>query len=103
MLDKLFDPNTPDLEYKPTMKKLLEGDLDSDKQSMVVNIINCKDEEQKPKMIKRFLNSFRKEPEIETVEAPKKKKAPEVEEEPGLVEGDWKILVKRMIDDKTPV
>ena len=41
LLDKFLDPNLPDHEYKPTMKALLEGDLDQERKDQVVNIINC--------------------------------------------------------------
>ena len=40
LIDKFVDPNLPDHEYKPTMKALLEGDLDQEKKNMVIDIIN---------------------------------------------------------------
>ena len=63
LIDKFLDPDLPDHEYKPTMKALLEGDLDQDRKNQVVNIINCHDKEQKANMVKRFKSSFEKDKE----------------------------------------
>ena len=52
LLDKFLDPNCPDHEYKPTMKALLEGDLEQDKKNMIINIIGCQDKDKKTEATK---------------------------------------------------
>lgn len=105
LLDKYFDPNLPDYEYKPTMNKLLHGDLDKEKKDMVINIINTADAEQKQRMIQRFLNSFKKEePPPPPPPKPKKVEPTELtEEELKEANRDFKELITKMIDPKTPV
>merc|ERR1719431_1677751 len=74
LIDKFIDPNLPDHEYKPTMKALLDGDLDQEKKNQVIEIINCHDKEQKAKMVKRFKSSFdRDKEEKERAEAERAK------------------------------
>ena len=63
LIDKFLDPNLPDHEYKPTMKALLDGDLDQDKKNMVSAIISCQNKDQKAKMVKRFKSLFDREKE----------------------------------------
>ena len=63
LIDKFLDPNLPDQEYKPTMKALLDGDLDQDKKNMVSAIISCQNKDQKANMVKRFKSLFDREKE----------------------------------------
>eukprot|EP00092_Neocalanus_flemingeri_P000546 GFUD01000580.1.p1 GENE.GFUD01000580.1~~GFUD01000580.1.p1 ORF type:complete len:538 (+),score=186.53 GFUD01000580.1:54-1667(+) len=114
LIDKFLDPNLPDHEYKPTMKALLEGDLDQDRKNQVVNIINCHDKEQKANMVKRFKSSFEKdkeEKERADKEAEKEKAAARIARENkenelkiNLLEfsDDGMTLVMRMLDKKIP-
>merc|ERR1719186_1188281 len=98
LIDKFLDPNLPDHEYKPTMKALLEGDLDQERKNQVVNIINCHDKEQKANMVKRFKSSFEKDKEEKAKE--KKENEPKI----NLLEfsDDGMTLVMRMLDKKIP-
>lgn len=114
LIDKFLDPDLPDHEYKPTMKALLEGDLDQDRKNQVVNIINCHDKEQKANMVKRFKSSFEKDKEEkEKAEAEKaaeilarQKRAAEkaAELKINLLEfsDDGMTLIMRMLDKKIP-
>merc|ERR1711923_526219 len=74
LIDKFCDPNLPDHEYKPTMKALLDGDLDQEKKNYVINIIGCQDKEKKRAMVKRFKSFFDKERE-EKEKAERERKA----------------------------
>jgi len=111
LIDKFIDPNLPDHEYKPTMKALLEGDLDQERKNQVIEIINCHDKEQKAKMVKRFKSSFdRDKEEKERAEAERKKeleakrlaKLKAKEEEANLLvfTDDGMTLIMRMLDKK---
>ena len=111
LIDKFIDPNLPDYEYKPTMKALLEGDLDQERKNQVIEIINCHDKEQKAKMVKRFKSSFdrdREEKEREEAEKAKeiearrlaKLKAKEEEANLLVFNDDGMTLIMRMLDKK---
>merc|ERR1719221_1181088 len=65
LIDKFIDPNLPDHEYKPTMKALLDGDLDQEKKNMIIDIINTpKSEREKiANKVKRFKSFFDRERE----------------------------------------
>ena len=114
LIDKFLDPDLPDHEYKPTMKALLEGDLDQDRKNQVVNIINCHDKEQKANMVKRFKSSFEKDKEEkEKAEAEKaaemlarQKRAAEKAAELKInlldFSDDGMTLIMRMLDKKIP-
>jgi len=114
LIDKFLDPNLPDHEYKPTMKALLEGDLDQERKNQVVNIINCHDKEQKANMVKRFKSSFEKDKEEKEqaekeraaakLAKQKEKENKENELKVNLLEfsDDGMILVMRMLDKKIP-
>ena len=110
LLDKFLDPNTPDHEYKPTMKALLEGDLDQEKKNMVINIINCVDADKKANMVKRFKSFFdrekeekeRLEKERKIAKAAKEKAKRELEQNLLVFDDDGMQLVMKMIDKKIP-
>jgi len=111
LIDKFIDPNLPDHEYKPTMKALLEGDLDQERKNQVIEIINCHDKEQKAKMVKRFKSFFdRDREEKERAEAERAKeleakrlaKLKAKEEEANLLvfTDDGMSLIMKMLDKK---
>jgi len=113
LMDKFLDPNLPDHEYKPTMKALIEGDLDQERKNQVSAIISCQDKEQKAKMVKRWKSSFEKEKEeklqqereIAAKRAEKKKKQNELKaklENLLEFEDDGMTLIMRMLDKTIP-
>ena len=94
LIDKLTDPKTPDLEYKPSLKALLEGDLDQEKKNLVTDIISCKNENQKAQLVKSFKALFDREKQEkerakkEKVEAKAAKKRAKAELEANLLKFD---------------
>ena len=110
LIDKLLDPNLPDLEYKPTMKALLDGDLDQDKKNMVSAIISCQNKDQKAKMVKRFKSLFDREKEEkekaerERAEAKAAKERAKAELEANLLkfDDDGMTLIYKLVDKKIP-
>ena len=110
LIDKLLDPNLPDLEYKPTMKALLDGDLDQDKKNMVSTIISCQNKDQKAKMVKRFKSLFDREKEEkekaerERAEAKAAKERAKAELEANLLkfDDDGMTLIYKLVDKKIP-
>ena len=113
LMDKFLDPNLPDHEYKPTMKALIEGDLDQERKNQVSAIITCQDKEQKAKMVKRWKSSFEKEKEEKLQQerefaakrAEKKKKQNELKaklENLLEFEDDGMTLIMRMLDKTIP-
>jgi len=110
LIDKLLDPNLPDLEYKPTMKALLDGDLDQDKKNMVSAIISCQNKDQKAKMVKRFKSLFDREKEEkekaerERLEAKAAKERAKAELEANLLtfDDDGMTLIYKFLDKNIP-
>ena len=110
LIDKLLDPNLPDVEYKPTMKALLDGDLDQDKKNMVSAIISCQNKEQQSKMVKRFKSLFdrekeeREKAERERKEAKAAKERAKAELEANLLkfDDDGMTLIYKFLDKKIP-
>ena len=110
LIDKFVDPNLPDHEYKPTMKALLEGDLDQEKKNMVIDIINTNDKDQKANKVKRFKSFFdrekeekeRAEKERKAAIAAKKKAKEELEANLLVFTDDGMQLIMKMIDKKMP-
>ena len=111
LLDKLLDPTLPDSEYKPTLKALLEGDLEQEKKKMVSAIINCQNKDQKANMVKRFKSYFDREREEAErakrakTEAKAAKKAARAKMEENLLkfEDDGLTLINKLVDVNIPV
>ena len=110
LIDKLLDPNLPDHEYKPTMKALLDGDLDQDKKNMVSAIISCQNKDQKANMVKRFKSLFDREKEEreralkDRAEAKAAKERAKAELEANLLKfsDDGMTLIYKFLDKKIP-
>ena len=112
LIDKFIDPNLPDHEYKPTMKALLDGDLDQEKKNMIIDIINTpKTEREKiANKVKRFKSFFdrereekeRAERERKEAKAKRDKEKAELEANLLVFTDDGMTLVMKMIDKKIP-
>ena len=112
LIDKFIDPNLPDHEYKPTMKALLDGDLDQEKKNMIIDIINTpKTEREKiANKVKRFKSFFdrereekeRAERERKEAKAKREKEKAELEANLLVFTDDGMTLVMKMIDKKMP-
>ena len=112
LIDKFIDPNLPDHEYKPTMKALLDGDLDQEKKNMIIDIINTpKSEREKiANKVKRFKSFFDREREEKEkaererreVKAKKEREKAELEANLLVFEDDGMTLIMKMIDKKIP-
>ena len=111
LLDKLLDPKLPEPEYKPTLKALLEGDLEQEKKNMISSIINCQNKDQKANMVKRFKSLFDREKDEaerakrEKMENKAAKKAARAKMEENLLkfEDDGMTLIEKLLDSKIPV
>ena len=112
LIDKFIDPNLPDHEYKPTMKALLDGDLDQEKKNMIIDIINTpKTEREKiANKVKRFKSFFdrereekeRAERERKEAKAKREKEKAELEANLLVFTDDGMTLIMKMIDKKIP-
>ena len=112
LIDKFIDPNLPDHEYKPTMKALLDGDLDQEKKNMIIDIINTpKTEKEKiANKVKRFKSFFdrereekeRAEKERKEAKAKREKEKADLEANLLVFTDDGMTLVMKMIDKKIP-
>ena len=110
LIDKFLDPDLPDHDYKPTMKALLDGDLDQDKKNMVSAIISCQNKDQKANMVKRFKSLFDREKEDreralkERAEAKAAKEKAKSELEANLLKfsDDGMTLIHKFLDKKIP-
>ena len=112
LIDKFIDPNLPDHEYKPTMKALLDGDLDQEKKNMIIDIINTpKTEREKiANKVKRFKSFFdrereekeRAEKERKEAKAKREKEKADLEANLLVFTDDGMTLVMKMIDKKIP-
>ena len=111
LLDKLLDPKLPEPEYKPTLKALLEGDLEQEKKNMISSIINCQNKDQKANMVKRFKSLFDREKDEaerakrEKMENKAARKAARAKMEENLLkfEDDGMTLIEKLLDSKIPV
>ena len=112
LIDKFIDPNLPDHEYKPTMKALLDGDLDQEKKNMIIDIINTpKTERDKiANKVKRFKSFFdrereekeRAEKERKEAKAKREKEKADLEANLLVFTDDGMTLIMKMIDKKIP-
>jgi len=110
LIDKLIDPNLPDLEYKPSLKAMLEGGLDQEKKNLVTDIISCQNANQKAQLVRSFKALFDREKEEKErakkgkLEAKEAKKRAKAELEANLLKfnDDGMTLINKLLDIKIP-